>query len=465
MVRRDTGGRIFPLTRRTPVERAGNPPTGQVRRGAKLAAVPVAYAGRRVAGAGKRVLGRSAAEVDRQIRARTAQHVFEVLGEMKGCVAKLGQMLAVYEFALPADVAIPYREALCKLQDSAPAMLPGTVHAVLAAQLGDDWRALFRDFDDRRPAAASVGQVHRAVWHDGRPVAVKVMYPGARQAINDDLQALRRIGPLFSALLPGADARSVIEALCTYIGEELDYGLEAANQRAFATAYADDPDFVVPGVVAQYRDVLITEWLDGVSLSRIIARGAPFERDRVGLLILRFLLSSPTRAGLLYGDPHPGNFRVMPDGRLGVVDFGACAPWPPGYLEMVKDFAPALLSCAPDELEAAIRRNRYVEPGRPLDSDTVAAQLIPLRDAVLAPTIDLDPDWLRTQLAAVTDLRLTNVIRQLAMPSEHTPVARTAVAGLGVLGQLQAELPLRSEFEQWFPEVVGVLDVDRIRQA
>ncbi|GAB2673384.1 ABC1 kinase family protein [Nocardia goodfellowii] len=455
-------GRLLRLPEQAPVDGGGVPPTGKLVRGAKLAGVPVAYAGRRMAGVGKRALGRSVAEVDREIRSRTAQHMFRVLGELKGCVAKLGQLLAVYEFVLPDEVAAPYREALGRLQDSAPAMLPATVHGVLTTHIGADWRSRFLEFDDRRPAAASVGQVHRAVWHDGRPVAVKVMYPGARQAIYDDLQALRRVGPLFSALLPGADTAAVIEALCSYIREELDYSIEAAQQRAFADAYADDPDFVVPRVVAQYGDVLITEWLDGISLSRLIAQSSVVdgplrhERDRVGLLILRFLLSGPARAGLLYGDPHPGNFRVMPDGRLGVVDFGACAPWPPGFLDMAKDFYPALIACTPVELEAAIRRNGYVQPGRELDIDTVVARLVPIRDAVIAPTLALTPDWLRTHLRAATDLRVTNVVRQLTMPSQHTPVARTSLAGLGILGQLRAELPLRDEFIRWFPDIVGL---------
>ncbi|MEU8894351.1 AarF/ABC1/UbiB kinase family protein [Nocardia sp. NPDC048505] len=452
------------MPKRTPADGGGVPPAGKLVRSAKLAGVPVAFAGRRMAGVGKRALGRSVDEVDREIRLRTAQHMFEVLGELKGCIAKLGQLLAVYEFVLPDEVAAPYRQALGRLQDSAPAMLPSTVHGVLATQIGADWRSRFLEFDDRRPAAASVGQVHRAIWHDGRPVAVKVMYPGARQAVYDDLQALRRIGPLFSALLPGADTAAVIEALCSYIREELDYAREADNQRAFAAAYAADPDFVVPEVLAQYGDVLITEWLEGVSLSRLITQGSAAdgplraERDRIGLLILRFLLSGPARAGLLYGDPHPGNFRIMPDGRLGVVDFGACAAWPPGYLEMAKDFAPPLLNCAPAELEAAIRRNGYIAPDRELDIDTVVRRLTPLRDAVVAPTIALTPDWLRTHLRAATDLRVTNVLRQLTMPSQHTPVARTALGGLGVLGQLRAELPLRAEFTRWFPEIVADLD-------
>ncbi|MGV9611282.1 ABC1 kinase family protein [Nocardia xishanensis] len=460
MVRRDPGGRILKLPRRIDAEPAGDPPTGRLARTTKLAGLPVAFAGRRVAGAGKRMLGRSADEVNREIQARTAQHLFDVLGELKGCVAKLGQLMSLYELALPADFAAPYRDALNQLQDSAPAMLPPMVHTALAAQLGPNWRALFLEFEDRPAAAASVGQVHRAVWRDGRRVAVKVMYPGAREAVLSDLQALRQIAPLFTALLPGADSRAVIEALCAYIGEELDYEIEAAHQRSFAAAYANDPDFVVPGVVAQQGDVLISEWLDGVSLSRMLTHRAPFDRDRIGLLVLRFLLSGPTKAGLLYGDPHPGNFRIMPDGRLGIVDFGACASFPPGYLDALTDIAQAILSGDPADLEAAIRRRGYVEPDRALDSHTVVEQLAPMRDAMLDPTFRLTSEWLRKRVSATVDLSLSNVIRQLTMPAEHTPMLRTFLAGVSVMSQLQPELPLRTECTRWFPDVIAALGLD-----
>ncbi|RBO90243.1 ABC1 kinase family protein [Nocardia puris] len=463
MVRRDNDGRILKLPRR--VDAGGDPPTGGFARTTRLAGLPVAFAGRRMAGAGKRMLGRSAEEIDRDIQARTAQHLFEVLGELKGCVAKLGQLMALYELALPADFAAPYRDALGQLQDSAPAMLPPMVHRVLAQQLGPTWRTRFLEFEDRPAAAASVGQVHRAVWHDGRRVAVKIMYPGAREAVLSDLQALRRIAPLFTALLPGADSRAVIEALCAYIGEELDYELEAAHQRAFAAAYADDPDFVVPDVVARIGDVLITDWLDGVSLSRVLGQNQPLDRDRAGLLVLRFLLSGPVRAGLLYGDPHPGNFRIMPDGRLGVVDFGACAPFPPGYLDALTDMARAILSEDPTDIEAAIRRRGYMEPDRAVDIPRVLHQLAPIRDAMLDPTFRMTTTWLRKRVSATVDLRLSNVIRQLTMPAEHTPMLRTFLAGISVMSQLQPELPLREECNRWFPDVIAALGLDDLPPA
>ncbi|WP_131822967.1 AarF/UbiB family protein, partial [Mycobacteroides chelonae] len=148
----------------------GNPPTHRFVRSAKLASLPIAFAGRQVAGLGKKAMGRATAEVNLEIQAKTAQHMFEVLGELKGCATKLGQLLAVFELALPPQVAEPYRVALSRLQNSAPAMLPPTVHAAMAASMGGNWHEQFLEFDDRRAAAASIGQVHRAVWRDGRQV-------------------------------------------------------------------------------------------------------------------------------------------------------------------------------------------------------------------------------------------------------------------------------------------------------
>ncbi|MGF0319940.1 ABC1 kinase family protein [Nocardia fluminea] len=444
----------MPFTRRT-TPGDGNPPTGRVVRSARLATVPVAYAGRRIAGFGKRAAGRDPDAVDRDIRVRTAEHLFQVLGELKGCVAKLGQLLGLLELGLAPDLAEPYRQALARLHDSAPAMLPGAVHAELATHLGPHWRSLFLEFDDRASAAASVGQVHRARWHDGTQVAVKVMYPGSRRAVLADLQALRRATPLFTALLPGADTRPVVEALCDEIRDELDYAREAVNQRAFADAFADDPDVVVSRVIAQRGDVLVTEWLDGVPLSRLIIRGNASELDRLGVLIMRFLFSAPARAALVYGDPHPGNFLRMPDGRLGVVDFGACTPWPGTFLDVASDVGAAVVADSPADLEAAMRRHGFVAPDRDLDIATVAARLQPVRDALLAPTYPLSADWLREQVRLATDLRLTNILRQLTMPPAHTPILRSFLGGVAVLCQLHTAVPLRAECTRWYPETAA----------
>ncbi|MBB5916375.1 putative unusual protein kinase regulating ubiquinone biosynthesis (AarF/ABC1/UbiB family) [Nocardia transvalensis] len=442
----------------------GNPPGRKVVRNAKLAALPVAFAGRQAAGVGRRMLGRPSAEIQRDIQLRTAQHIFEVLGELKGCAAKLGQILAIYELALPPELAEPYRTALSLLQDSAPPMLPGTVHAAMAANLGEDWRDRFREFDDRRAASASIGQVHRAVWHDGRPVAVKVMYPGARAAVLSDLDELRRISALAPVFAPGADIDSLTEALASSVREELDYAAEADHQRVHADAYAGDPEFVIPRVVCQQGDVVVSEWLEGTPLPRLIASGDQDERNRAGMLVLRFVLSSWERTGLLYCDPHPGNFRVLADGRLGVVDFGACAPFPPpGFREAVAGIGEALVNGGIEELEDAIRAHGFVDPGRSFDIAALADQLEPIVEPLLRPTFRLSMRWLRKRVLRALDLRLTNVNRELTMPADYTPFARCLLTVAGVLCQLHLEGPISAEILTWSPELAEVMDRHRAR--
>lgn len=448
-------GRVVRLTSRGVRSKStGTPPTGKVVRTAKLAALPVAYAGRPVAGTGKRVLGRPADQVDTDIQRRTAQHMFEVLGELKGCAQKLGQLLAMYEMALPPDLAEPYRIALSHLQDSGPAMLPPMVHRAMAANMGENWRGNFCSFDDRRFAAASVGQVHRAIWRDGTPVAVKVMYPGAREAVLNDLGQLRRASPLFNVFLPGADVSSVIDALSESVGEELDYQQEADYQRAFARAYTDDPDFVVAKVVHQQGDVLVSEWIEGVSVSRLLMSSSQVDRNRIGLLIARFVMTSFSRTGLLYGDPHPGNFRLQPDGRLGVVDFGACSDFPPpGFLDTVADIGKAVFNGGVRELEDAVRRHGFVAEGRNFDVEKLAEDINPIRELFVPPEVHMTTSWLRSQVRRVMDPRLSNVMRQLTMPAELTPIARTILATVGVLCQLDAKGPIRDELLRELPQL------------
>ncbi|MEV6773697.1 AarF/ABC1/UbiB kinase family protein [Nocardia sp. NPDC051030] len=442
----------------------GNPPTRKVVRNAKLAALPVAFAGRRAAGASKRALGRPAAEIDADIRLRTAQHMFEVLGELKGCAAKLGQLLAIYELGLPPELAEPYGIALSRLQDSMPPMLPATVHEALTASLGSDWRAQFRQFDDRRAASASIGQVHRAIWHDGRTVAVKIMYPGARAAVLSDLDQLRRMSTLASVFVPNADVRAVTEQLAECVRGELDFAAEADHQRTFAAAYADDPDFVVSSVVLQRGDVIITEWLDGIPLTRLVDSGAQPERDRVGMLALRFVFSSPDRTGLLYCDPHPGNFRVLPDGRLGVVDFGACTAWPtPDFRPMVHDIADALFNGGPAELDAAMRRHEFADRRHTFDVEAVAEQLFPYTELLRHDTFRVDSNWLRRRVQVALNPRLTNVNRQLTMPAYYTPFARAILTLLGLCCRLGTSGPIRDEILRWSPELTEVLDRYRAR--
>ena len=231
---------------------------------------------------------------------------------------------------MPPEMAEPYREALTKLQTAAPPMPAARTHRVLAEQFGRGWRDRFREFDDTPAAAASIGQVHRAVWHDGRDVAVKVQYPGAEEAVMADLRQLQRFSRMVQPLVPGMEIKPLLSELRDRMAEELDYRDEADAQRAFAAAYEGDEHVVVPRVVASAPKAMVSEWVTGTPLSAIIRSGEPEERDRVGLLLSRFHFSSPARVGLLHADPHPGNFQLLPDGRLCVIDFGAVAKLPDG---------------------------------------------------------------------------------------------------------------------------------------
>src|SRR5689334_10125598 len=280
-------------------------PGRAVYRTAKLAALPPGLAGRAAMGLGKRVTGLASEVISAEVQQRTAEHMFSVLGQLKGGAMKFGQALSIFEAALPEELAGPYRQALTKLQEAAPPLPAATVHRVLAEQLGPEWRSKFKEFDDSPAAAASIGQVHRAIWKKGRggvPVAVKVQYPGAGDALLADLTQLSRLAGLFRGLQPGLDVKPLRVELRARITEELDYELEANAQRAFAEAYADDDEIYVPPVIATAPRVLVTAWTDGDPLSRVIAHGTAEERDAAGLRLATLHFSAPARAGLLHAD-------------------------------------------------------------------------------------------------------------------------------------------------------------------
>src|SRR5271166_7144516 len=188
-------------------------PNRAVIRTAKLASLPVGMAGRAALGFGKRLGGRPAEIVAQEIQQRTAEQIFRVLGELKGGAMKLGQALSIFEAALPPELAEPYRATLTKLQESAPPLPARTVHQVLAKELAADWRDNFAEFNDTPAAAASIGQVHEAVWRDGRRVAVKIQYPGAGRALIGDFTQLSRAGRLFGLLMPGLDVKPLLDEL------------------------------------------------------------------------------------------------------------------------------------------------------------------------------------------------------------------------------------------------------------
>jgi predicted unusual protein kinase regulating ubiquinone biosynthesis (AarF/ABC1/UbiB family) len=429
-------------------------PRNALTRSVRMAALPAAFAGRTALGFGKRVGGKSAEIVAAELQARTAEQMFKVLGELKGGAMKLGQAMSIFEAALPEDIAGPYRAALTKLQDAAPPLPAEAIHKILTDELGVDWRTKFLEFADQPAAAASIGQVHKATWHDGRVVAVKVQYPGADKALISDLNQMARMGKLFASWIPGLDIKPLLDELRDRAVDELDYLHESQNQRAFAIAYEGDSEFVIPHVLVAAPHVLVSEWIDGTALSSIIKDGSQAERDAAGVLYERFLLSGPSRAGLLHADPHPGNFRITPDGRLGVLDFGACASLPDGLPSAMGSLLRiAQLGDAQTVIEG-LRAEGFIKPNIEVDAEQVLGYLEPFVDPARYEEFTFSRDWMREQFTRMNDMRNPDfaVGLKLNLPPSYALIHRVWLGCIGVLCQLGATVPMRAELTRWVPD-------------
>ncbi|QPP06693.1 AarF/ABC1/UbiB kinase family protein [Streptomyces bathyalis] len=437
-------------------------PRKAVTRTAKLAALPLGFAGRSAWGLGKRIGGLSAELVGHDLQKRTAEQLFKVLGELKGGAMKFGQALSVFESALPEEIAGPYRATLTKLQEAAPPMPTSTVHEVLAEQMGEDWLELFEEFDDMPSAAASIGQVHHAVWHDGREVAVKVQYPGAGEALISDLTQLGRFVRMLGPLIPGMDIKPLVSELRDRVTEELDYGLESQAQKLYAEEFAEDPDVVIPDVVHQCERVLVTEWMDGVPLAEVISDGTQEERDRAGQLLARFLCSGTARTGLLHADPHPGNFRLLPaeeaevgegEWRLGVMDFGTVDRLPGGLPPVIGTALRMVIDGEADAVYELLCSEGFVKDSIELEPAAVLDYLVPVIEPARAESFHFHRGWMREQAARIADPRSPahQLGKQLNLPPAYLLIHRVTLSTIGVLCQLGATVRMREEMEAWVP--------------
>ncbi|GAA2129299.1 AarF/ABC1/UbiB kinase family protein [Nocardioides bigeumensis] len=435
-------------------------PRKAVARTARLAALPLGYAGRSAMGLGKRLAGRPGEAVMTELQQRTAEQLFRTLGELKGGAMKFGQALSVLEAALPDEVAAPYRAHLTALQDSAPPMLTQTVRDQIAKDLGQDWRKRLVQLDGGPTAAASIGQVHKGRWHDGREVAVKVQYPGAGDALLGDLRQLARIAKGIAPVFPGIDVVPLVDELQARAADELDYHLEAEAQSAFAEAFDGDPQIVVPKVIAVGKTVLVSEWMESpASLASLITDGTQDERDHYGELLVRFLFSGPARTGMLHADPHPGNFRLLPaedgsPGRLGVLDFGAVARLPGGSLPTAMG---ALLRIAaendPDTLAEGLRQEGFIKPGIRVDPQLVLDYLAPFAEPTRVDSFQFSREWMRGQFERLNNPKepTFTMATKLNLPPSYLLIHRTWLGGIGVLSQLGARAPFREILEESLP--------------
>jgi predicted unusual protein kinase regulating ubiquinone biosynthesis (AarF/ABC1/UbiB family) len=430
-------------------------------RTARLAALPLGYAGRTAVGVGRRLGGAPAEAVVTDVQQRTAEQLFRTLGELKGGAMKVGQVLSVLESALPEELAAPYRTHLTRLQDAAPPMAAGTVHEVLRRELGASWRKKLVEFDDDPAAAASIGQVHRGRWHDGREVAVKVQYPGAEEALTSDLRQLGRLARTFGGVVPGIDILPLVEELQARVAEELDYLLEAEAQKAFAVEFEDDSEFLVPHVVAGSERVLVSEWVESrSSLARLIAEGSQEDRDRYGSMYVRFLFSGPDRTGMLHADPHPGNFRILPPegdggmGRLGVLDFGAVARLPERRLpEAIGTLMRIALEDDYTVVVDQLRAEGFIKPRIRVDPDELRDYLSPFIEPARDETFRFTRQWMRDQFARLNDPREPGytLTLKLNLPPSYLLIHRVWLGGMGVMSQLEAEAPFRRILEESLP--------------
>ena len=301
-------------------------PTSRVRRTATVASLAASEAvkqfGTRAANVTRGEEASEEAMGKRQLE--TAKQIVAALGTMKGAAMKLGQVMSFLDVGLvPEQHREEFQRELAKLRDAAPTVSFKQMRKVIEDDLEEPISEIFGSFEQEPIAAASIGQVYRATLKDGRDVAVKVQYPGVAGAVRADLQNLDMIMRLFKRMTPGMNVKAIAEEIKERIGEELDYELEAQNQRSLARIFAGHPFIFVPEVIGSLsrERVLVSEFVEGIGFEELKQRGQA-ERDRVGEIVFRFFLGCLYRHRQFSGDPHPGNFLLQSDGRVAFLDFG-----------------------------------------------------------------------------------------------------------------------------------------------
>ena len=385
------------------------------------------------------------AELDEQFAIRTAADVAKELGEMKGVLMKAGQLISFIFEALPDEA----QEALATLQADAAPMAPTLAAGVVRDDLGKAPERIFLDWTDMPVAAASIGQVHRAVTPDGRDVAVKVQYPGVHEAIESDLDAAEVMYAMFSSMmLKGLDAKGLVDELRDRMREELDYRLEARNVAEFEERFAGHPWVRVPKLVPDFcsEHLLTTEWIDGMTFDEFRATASTETKQQAAEVIWRFAQNAIHRYGIFNGDPHPGNYKFHHDGSVSFLDYGLVKRWSPGEWETLKPSMDAIIGRDPDLLVREMERSGFLRPGHGLDPqlvyDYVSSPYVPY----LSDEFTFTREWMRDTLATIFDVQGPHgpVIEQLNMPPSFVILDRVIWGVSAILGKLEAHGPWRA---------------------
>jgi predicted unusual protein kinase regulating ubiquinone biosynthesis (AarF/ABC1/UbiB family) len=420
-------------------------PTGRVRRTAEVGSA-LGSQGARYAGTRARNLTRSPEEATAALDRRhmeAAERMVETLGRMKGAAMKIGQLASFIDTEfLPPEYRELYQEQLASLRSEAPAMPWDKVERVLREEWDEPVEELFEEFEREAAAAASIGQVHRAVLCDGRRVAVKVQYPGVAEAIRADMQNAGLIMRMAKALAPGLDAKAAAEELKERVMEELDYELEAQSQRSFARAYRDHPFAHVPDVVTRLSTtrVLVSEWVDGVGFDAIAALPDD-ERDRFGEIVYRFCFGSIYHLQHFNADAHPGNYLLMADGRVAFLDFGMTKQLDAEQIDLEIAALSAVFDDDPERLRVALHDLGFLRDPRKVDAEQLMQHVRAIGGWYMEDReLTVDSALVMEAIAAVSDPRseFYRLVRRENLPANELMGRRMETGVLAVLAQLRA---------------------------
>jgi predicted unusual protein kinase regulating ubiquinone biosynthesis (AarF/ABC1/UbiB family) len=387
---------------------------------------------------GSRASDERRAQLEEQFAIRTAEDVAKVLGGMKGAIMKAGQMVSFIADGLPPEA----QAALATLQADVPPMAPSLAEGVIRSELGADPDKLFLDWNPVPVAAASIGQVHKAVMPDGRLVAVKVQYPGVDRAIRSDLDNAEFLYGLFASFaLKNMDVKPMVDELRARMGDELDYRLEAVCQSEFADRYRGHPFIHVPDVIAERssRRVITSDWVEGLSWQDFLEVATPEQKHAAAEVLFRFAEGSIWHHRVFNGDPHPGNYRFHPEtGKVTFLDFGLVKRWAPGELEGLSPILDHILAQDPEGTLKAVVSSGFL----PADHGITAERLYEYCTLPYLPfqaeEFTYSSEFVGQTLQRMLDLQgeFSDVIRSLNMPPSYVILDRVVWGMSALFGRM-----------------------------